>query len=139
MNMEKTPEAYCAIIQGMAKYHQVDRAMQLYEEAQKNNIQLNTNTYNSLIAVANAVKESFDMRWSLVTELLTQIKNYNLKPNLGTLNAVLFSLSFMGNPIVSKKYALQTLSEFKSLGIEPSLASWNHILQTFCKNRKFFL
>ncbi|XP_063930693.1 small ribosomal subunit protein mS39 [Zophobas morio] len=131
----KTPESYCAIIQGMSKYRQMDRAVQLFEEAQKSNIPLNTNTYNSLIQSVNMIKENFDMRWSLLADFLTQMKNSNLKPNLGTLNAILYALSFMGNPKRAKEYVLQTLAEFKNLGIEPSLGSWYYVILTFCKER----
>ncbi|EEZ97978.1 small ribosomal subunit protein mS39 [Tribolium castaneum] len=136
MNLpNKTPEAYCAIIQGMAKYYQVDRAVQLFEEAQQNNIPLNTNTYNSLISAVNIMKESFDLRWSLVAQFLNQMKDAKLKPNLGTLNAILAALSSMGNPVGARKYALMTLSQFRELGIEPSLGSWSLVLNTFYKDR----
>lgn len=132
----KTPEAYCAIIQGMIKYLQVDRAIQLFEEAQKNQISLNTNTFNTLISSVNIQKENFDMRWSLVTNYLTQMKDAKLRPNLGTLNAVLGALNQMGNPNMTRTYTLMTLSEFKKLDIEPSLGSWHYVLNTFYKDSK---
>jgi pentatricopeptide repeat domain-containing protein 3 len=131
----KTAEAYCAMIQGMTKYHQVDRAYQLFEETKQKNIVLNTNTFNSLIYVVNAVKEHFELRWNLVVDLLSQMKAANLSPNLGTLNSVLYVLSYIGNSGLAKQYTLKTLSEFKNLGIEPSLASWYYVLLTFCKTR----
>jgi pentatricopeptide repeat domain-containing protein 3 len=132
----KTAEAYCAMIQGMTKYHQVDRAYQLFEETKQKNIVLNTNTFNYLIYVVNAVKEHFELRWNLVVDLLSQMKAANLSPNLGTLNSVLYVLSYIGNSGLAKQYTLKTLSEFKNLGIEPSLASWYYVLLTFCKTRK---
>ncbi|RZC40303.1 PTCD3 -like protein, mitochondrial, partial [Asbolus verrucosus] len=131
----KTPEAYSAIIQGMVKYYQVDRAWQLFEEAQQKNLTLNTNTFNALICVSDFIKEDFEMRWNLVTNLLVQMKDSKLKPNLGTLNAVLQSLSTMGSSISARQNTLKTLAEFKNLGIEPSLASWYFVIMTFCKEQ----
>jgi pentatricopeptide repeat domain-containing protein 3 len=54
-------------------------------------------------------------------------------PNLGTLNAVLECLSMLGNPRVAKGLVLTTLSEFKKMGIEPSLGSYFFVLNAFCK------
>lgn len=130
-------EAYSAIIQGMAKYYQVDRAYELFEEAQMKQIPLNTNTYNSIISVSNFIKESFDLRWSFVTNLLQQMQMNKLKPNLGTLNATLQTLSTMGNNNFVKETTLKVLAEFKACGIEPSLASWYFVLITFCKESKY--
>ncbi|XP_018570454.1 protein PTCD3 homolog, mitochondrial [Anoplophora glabripennis] len=130
-----TGETYSAIIQGMSKHFQVDRAHQLFEEAQEKGIVLSTNTYNCLIRVVNFLKESYDLRWNLVVELLSGMNNAGLRPNLGTLNAVLQALSTMGGGKIAKDNALKTLREFKDLGIEPSLASYYYVLITFCKER----
>ncbi|XP_057651998.1 protein PTCD3 homolog, mitochondrial [Diorhabda carinulata] len=133
----KTPtaETYSAIIQGMCKYFQADRAWKLFEEAQKKGFVLTTNTYNSLIKISNFLKESSEMRWTFIINLLSDMNTAKVKPNLGTLNAVLHSLSTMGKSNNVKEYVLQVLSEFKKLGIEPSLGSWYYVLITFCKDR----
>ncbi|CAH0552989.1 unnamed protein product [Brassicogethes aeneus] len=130
-----TAEVYSAIIQGMAKHLQVERAWQLFEEAQQKGIIVNTDTYNSLIAVSNYLKEGYDQRWSFAFDLLSDLNRANLKPNLGTLNSVLKTLSTMGTGRVTKTYTLQVLREFKDIGIEPCLASWYYVLITFCKDR----
>lgn len=125
------------MIRGFAKHGQADRAFQLFEEAQQKQIVLNTDAYNSVISVVHFLKESYEMRWSFIVDMLTAMKTAQLKPNLGTLNAILGALSTMGVARVYKQHALNTLSEFKQLGIEPSLASWYYILITFCKESKF--
>ncbi|KAJ8928158.1 hypothetical protein NQ314_019305 [Rhamnusium bicolor] len=130
-----TAATYSAIIQGMSKYFQVERAWQLFEEAQQKGLVLSTNTYNSLLRVVNFLKESYDMRWSLVVNLLTDMNKAGLKPNLGTLNSVLYALSTMGGGKDAKEVVLQILREFKDIGIEPSLASWYYVLITYCKER----
>lgn len=67
-------------------------------------------------------------------QLLTDMKEHGVNPNLGTLNAILETLSTMGNIKQAKHLCLQTLSEFRRLGIEPSLASYYYLLTTFCKD-----
>jgi len=58
-------------------------------------------------------------------------------PNIGTLNAAMESTCVTGNPKEAKKHALQVLSEFKSIGIEPSLGTYVHIMNLFCRERKY--
>lgn len=117
----------------MAKYYQVDRAWQLFEEAQQKGILLAPGAFNSIISVANFLKESYEMRWSLTTDLLSIMHTAKIKPNLGTLNSVLELLSTSGISRNTKDYVLRTLAEFKQLGIEPCLTSWYYVLITFCK------
>lgn len=68
--------------------------------------------------------------------MLKAINEEQIMPNLGTLNAVLESLSSMATSRHSKKNALSVIAEFKTLGIEPSLASYFHVLNIFCTERK---
>lgn len=121
----------------MAKHLQVDRAWQLFEEAQQKGIIVNTDTYNSLIGVAHYLKEGYEQRWEFVVNLLSDLNKAELRPNLGTLNAVLQVLSTMGTGKLTKSYTLKVLKEFKGLGIEPCLTSWYYVLITFCKESKF--
>jgi len=65
--------------------------------------------------------------------LLLEIKNAGLDPNLGTLNAILESVSTFGNIRQSKTLCLAVLSEFKELGITPCLASYYYVLMSHCK------
>lgn len=132
---DKKPEHYCAVIRGMAKYFQVEKAWALYQETVAKGILLDTNTFNSLLQIASFLKESYEMRWDLVCEVLTTMKNQALKPNIGTLNAVLQTITTIGGYNHPRSYALKTLSEFKKLGIEPSLASWYYMLAIFCRER----
>lgn len=132
---DKKPEHYCTLIRGMAKYFQVEKAWALYQETVEKGILLDTNTFNSLIQIASFLKESYEMRWDLVCEVLTMMKNQGLKPNIGTMNAVLQTITTIGGYNHPRNYALKTLSEFKKLGIEPSLASWYYMLAIFCRER----
>ncbi|XP_066247105.1 small ribosomal subunit protein mS39 [Euwallacea similis] len=128
-------EAYSAIIQGMAKFNQSSRAYQLFEEAQQKGLNLDVNAYNSIIKVSHFLKEGYDLRWAFVINMLQNIKQAGLKPNLGTLNSVLYILSTMGSSKMVKNFTIKTLQEFKCLGIEPSLGSWYYVLTAICKER----
>ncbi|KAF2888832.1 hypothetical protein ILUMI_17341, partial [Ignelater luminosus] len=126
-------KAYSAVIQGMAKYGQNDRAWQLFEDSQQKGLIVTCDTYNALIGVASYLKEGYDLRWNFIVDLLTVMSKAQIKPNLGTLNAVLKTLSSMGSGKIMKQNMLKVLTEFKALGIEPSLASWYYVLITYCK------
>lgn len=122
----------------MCKHFQIDRAWQLFEEARQKGFVLSTDTYSSLVRVVNFLKESYEMRWGLVVNLLSEMNEAGLKPTLHTMNAVLQALSTMGGGKMAKDNALKTLREFKDLGIEPSLGSYYYLLITFCKERESF-
>ncbi|MEQ2211177.1 hypothetical protein XENOCAPTIV_030628 [Xenoophorus captivus] len=62
----------------------------------------------------------------MVKELLNQMNEQKVRPNLLTFNSVLKALRRCG--FLAKTYAPQTLNEMKALGIAPSLATYDHIL-----------
>lgn len=74
-----------------------------------------------------------------MANMLQNIKQAGLKPNLGTLNAVLFVLSTMGGGKSVKSFTLKTLTEFKNIGVEPCLGSWYYVLNIFCKDSKYII
>ncbi|CAO1403561.1 unnamed protein product [Diamesa tonsa] len=132
----KDSKTYSTIIRGMSKFYQVEKAWALYNECIANNIELDVYAFNAIINVASFLKESSELRWDLVVELLTAMNNQKVRPNLGTLNAALYAVGTMGGYRQSRDYALKILAEFKNnLGIEPSLAAYFQILQIFCKER----
>ncbi|XP_052866653.1 protein PTCD3 homolog, mitochondrial [Anopheles cruzii] len=131
----KRPEHYCALIRGMARYFQIEKAWGLYQETIEKGIELDTNTFNALLHIASFLKESYDKRWELVCEVMTAMKQQGVRPNLGTLNGILQTVTTIGGYNHPRTYALKTLSEFKRLGIEPSLASWYYVLIIFCRER----
>lgn len=131
----RTVHSYCAIIRGMAKYFQVERAWALYQEALEKDLPVDAATYNSIIQVANFLKESGDMRWQLVQEILATMAARKVRPNQGTLNAVLSLISTIGGFRQARANALQTLAEFRALGVVPTLATWYYLLSIFCRER----
>jgi len=132
---EQNAAHYSAMILGLSKYLQVDKAYQLYQEMVEKHIPVSTDVYNSLISISCYLRESSDTRWELVEELLKSMSKAGVVPNLGTLNALLESLSRLGNWRNAKKYALSILAEMRLFDLEPCLASYYFMLLIFCRDR----
>ncbi|KAH8320055.1 hypothetical protein KR074_012430 [Drosophila pseudoananassae] len=131
----KTPQSYAALIRGMAKYLQCERAFALLQEAAEKRIQLDTNTYNSIIQTVSLLKDNAEQRWQLCTDLLQEMSQQKLLPNIGTLNAVLECISTFGNFKLARTSALKVLPEFKKLGVNASLGTYYYLLIIFCRER----
>ncbi|XP_064473194.1 small ribosomal subunit protein mS39-like [Ornithodoros turicata] len=131
----KDSRAYSALVQGMAKYFQVDRAYATFKEMQEKGLKPSLEAYNGLLSLVPFLKEGYEQRWSLTKELLEGIQKDGLKPNITTMNNVLDTVSKFGASPSARQYALQVFGEMKHLGIEPSLASYYYLLVIFCKTR----
>nr|XP_014101005.2 protein PTCD3 homolog, mitochondrial [Bactrocera oleae] len=131
----KTAQSYAALIRGMSKYFQAERAYALLQEATEKQFELDTQTFNAIISVSNFLKETADQRLELCRDLLQQMAHQHLRPNLGTLNAVLEVVSTFGNFKLARSSALKVLAEFKQLEIEPSLCTYYYLLIIFCRER----
>lgn len=125
---------YSAIIRGMCKFYQVEKAWALYNDALAHNVALDTEAFNSILSVCDFIKDSAELRWNLILEILGTMKTLKVDPNLGTLNACLSIIMQMGYR-QAKDNALRLLTEFKRAGVEPSLGSWFFVLSIFCKDR----
>lgn len=130
----KDSTAYSTVIRGMCKYYQIEKAYSLFNDALAKNIAVDVESYNSLLNCVNFLKESTELRWEMLLDLLNIMKSQKVEPNLGTLNACLNSVRLMGGKM-TREYCLSILTEFKRLNIEPSLASWTFVLHIFCRER----
>ncbi|CAG4941282.1 unnamed protein product [Colias eurytheme] len=131
----KTPEAYCTLIQGMAKYYQAERAHALAQEAIENGILLSTDVYNSLLSCVGFLKEGTALRIDAMKSLLAQMNEQGLTPNKETLTSCLKSISAWGGGKALQTFALQIVSEMRKLNIQPGLGAYYHLLCLFCKER----
>lgn len=69
-------------------------------------------------------------------EILTAMAEAGVKPNLGTLNSTLESLSQIASWRQTKNLSLQAMAEFNRLGIQASLASYYYLLIIHCRERE---
>lgn len=63
------------------------------------------------------------------------MNSLKVRPDLGTLNAILLTLTSASGLSQTKNFALRVVAEFKVLGIKPSLATYYHILNIFNRER----
>lgn len=130
---EKNSASYDAIIRGMSKYYQAEKAWLLFETAVKENIPLHVETYNALILATNFLAER-DVKWDRLVALLKTMNEQKITPNLITMNNSLATVSSVMNR-QARTYALNILAEFRRLPhIEPSLATWYFMMVIFCRD-----
>ncbi|XP_048208513.1 pentatricopeptide repeat domain-containing protein 3, mitochondrial [Perognathus longimembris pacificus] len=127
---EKNAHSYCTMIQGMVKHRACAQALNLYTELLNNRLSADVYTFNALIkATALMSNVKFEQKWKNIQELLKHMVAQKVKPNLQTFNTILKCLR--GFYSHGKFPALQTLREMKAIGIEPSLATYHHIIRVF--------
>ncbi|MXQ82617.1 hypothetical protein E5288_WYG009675 [Bos mutus] len=127
---EKNAHSYCTMIRGMVKHRAHTQALSMYTELLNNRLRADVHTFNSLIeATALVVNAKFEEKWNNILDLLKQMVAQNVKPNLQTFNTILKCLRRFY--AFGKLPALQTFREMKAIGIEPSLATYHHIIQLF--------
>uniref|UniRef100_A0A673CKH1 Small ribosomal subunit protein mS39 n=1 Tax=Sphaeramia orbicularis TaxID=375764 RepID=A0A673CKH1_9TELE len=115
---EKDTRCYAALIRGMVRHGAYARAFSLYTDMLNNRITGDIHIFNALISAASEVREQYNERWDLITELLKQMNQQKIQPTLQTFNSVLKALRRCG--FLAKTQALHTLSEMKALGIGSS-------------------
>ncbi|KAM9412894.1 small ribosomal subunit protein mS39 [Salvelinus alpinus] len=128
---ERDTRAYSALIRGMVKYGAHVKAFNAYTDMLNNRLTADVHTFNALISAAPEVRERYTEKWDLIVDLLKQMNEQKVKPNLLTFNALLKALRRCGS--LARAQSLHTLSEMKAMGIAPSLASFDHVLGIFYK------
>ncbi|XP_048087031.1 pentatricopeptide repeat domain-containing protein 3, mitochondrial [Alosa alosa] len=128
---ERDSRSYGALVQGMVKHGAYSKAFNVYTDLQNNRLTADVNTFNALISAAPELREKYAEKWELILELLKQMAEQKVRPNLLTFNAVLKALRRCGS--MARSQSLLIIGEMKALGITPSLASYDHILGIFFK------
>ncbi|KAM7388995.1 hypothetical protein PAMP_022995 [Pampus punctatissimus] len=128
---ERDTRCYSALIRGMVKYGAYEKAFSMYTEMLNNRLTGDVHIFNALISAASKVRNTSEKKWELVLELLTQMNQQKVQPNLLTFNTALKVLTQCGP--IAKTVALNILSEMKAIGIAPSLATYTFILWVFFK------
>ncbi|KAM8908242.1 small ribosomal subunit protein mS39 [Spinachia spinachia] len=126
---ERDTHCYSALIRGMVMHRAYAKAFSVYTDMLNNRVTADVHVFNALLSVTPEVRDKYKERWDLITELLNQMKNQKVQPNLLTFNSVLKALRRCG--FLAKTQALFTLNEMTAVGIAPSLASFDHVLAVF--------
>ncbi|XP_007439313.2 pentatricopeptide repeat domain-containing protein 3, mitochondrial [Python bivittatus] len=123
---EKNAYSYCTMIRGMVKHGACQKAFSMYTDLLNKKLKADVNTFNTLIVAAIEVKERYIEKWACIEDLLRQMVEQDIQPNLLTFNSVLKALKQCGK--VPRAKARLTLNEMRTLNIEPSLATYYHLL-----------
>ncbi|KAM9833167.1 small ribosomal subunit protein mS39 [Syngnathus typhle] len=127
----KDTQCYSALIRGMVKHGAYAKAFSMYTDLLNNRLTADVYIFNALILAVPEVRDKYIERWDLITEILKQMSQQKVQPNLLTFNSVLKVLRRCGS--LARSLALQTLSEMRALRIAPSLATFDHLLAIFYK------
>ncbi|KAM3613089.1 uncharacterized protein V6R79_019990 [Siganus canaliculatus] len=128
---ERDTRSYSALIRGMVMHGAYTKAFSFYTDLLNNRLTGDVHMFNALISAAPDVREKYNERWDVIAELLNQMSQQKVQPNLLTFNSVLKALKRCGS--LAKSQSPHTLNEMKAVGIAPSLASYNHVLGVFYK------
>uniref|UniRef100_A0A8C3K106 Small ribosomal subunit protein mS39 n=1 Tax=Calidris pygmaea TaxID=425635 RepID=A0A8C3K106_9CHAR len=126
---EKNAHSYCTMIRGMVKHGASAKAYDMYMDLLNERHKADVDTFNALITAVPYLKERFLERWELAKVFLNHMAQQEVQPNLLTFNALLKTLRKCGG--VGRSMALPVVKEMEALGIEPSLATYDHLLFIF--------
>ncbi|CAN9514673.1 unnamed protein product [Ophioblennius macclurei] len=129
---ERDTRCYSALIRGMVKHGAYAKAFSMYTDLLNNRLTADIHTFNALIVAAPDIQDKYTERWELITDLLKQMNQQKLRPNLETFNNLLRALRRCG--MLAKTQALNVLNEMKAVRIAPSAATFEHILRIFHKS-----
>lgn len=127
----KTSAAYNTMIRALYKHNSRDRAEDLIHEAKQNGIELELATYNAFLRNFTKPGMTTEMRWEQIKTTLNELKEKHIKPNVHTLNGILNTIKSGGNIFSIQENINKILAEFKSLGVEPCLETYTHLLDIF--------
>ncbi|KAM6136724.1 small ribosomal subunit protein mS39 [Phoenicopterus ruber ruber] len=126
---ERNAHSYCTMIRGMVKHGASAKAYDMYIDLLNERHKADVHTFNALITAVPYLKERFLERWELAKVFLNHMAQQEVQPNLLTFNALLKTLRRCGG--VGRSMALLVIKEMEALDIEPSLATYDHLLSIF--------
>ncbi|XP_026702707.1 pentatricopeptide repeat domain-containing protein 3, mitochondrial, partial [Athene cunicularia] len=129
---ERNAHSYCTMIRGMVKHGASAKAYDMYIDLLNERHKADVHTFNALITAVPYLKERFVERWELAKVFLNHMAQQEVQPNLLTFNALLKTLRRCGG--IGKSMSLLAIKEMEALDIEPSLATYDHLLSIFYKD-----
>lgn len=131
----KSHEAVNALICGYSRFNASEKAMRLFEDAKRNDVQLETETYNHILKMVPFVTGSGESCWEMILDILRDMRKTETAPNVVTFNEILAVLSRQQTWRQSRILSLRTMAEMQRLGIEPSLATLFFLLRIHAFDR----
>ncbi|NXJ84168.1 PTCD3 protein, partial [Trogon melanurus] len=129
---ERNAHSYCTMIRGMVKHGASAKAYDMYIDLLNERHKADVHTFNALITAVPYLKDKFLERWELAKVFLTHMAQQEVQPNVLTFNALLKTLRRCG--ALGRNMSLLVIREMEALDIEPSLATYDHILSMFYRS-----
>ncbi|XP_053920861.1 pentatricopeptide repeat domain-containing protein 3, mitochondrial [Cuculus canorus] len=126
---ERNAHSYCTMIRGMVKHGASAKAYDMYMDLLNERHKADVHTFNALITAVPYLKEKFLERWELAKVFLNHMVQQEVQPNLLTFNALLKTLRRCGG--VGRSVSSSVIKEMEALDIEPSLATYEHLISIF--------
>ncbi|KFP49336.1 hypothetical protein N323_00854, partial [Cathartes aura] len=126
---ERNAHSYCTMIRGMVKHGASAKAYDMYIDLLNERHKADVHTFNALITAVPYLKDGFLERWELAKVFLHHMAQQEVQPNVLTFNALLKTLRRCGG--VGRSMSLSVIKEMEALDIEPSLATYDHLLFIF--------
>uniref|UniRef100_A0AAY4BR48 Small ribosomal subunit protein mS39 n=1 Tax=Denticeps clupeoides TaxID=299321 RepID=A0AAY4BR48_9TELE len=124
---ERNAHSYSALVRGMVKVAITSPAFNTYTDLLNNRLTADVHIFNALISAAPDMREKYNERWDLILDLLKQMSEQKVKPNMLTFNAVLKALKRCGP--LARSQSLLVIGEMKALGIASPAHGHTEILQ----------
>nr|XP_033324844.1 protein PTCD3 homolog, mitochondrial [Megalopta genalis]XP_033324845.1 protein PTCD3 homolog, mitochondrial [Megalopta genalis] len=127
-------KAHNAMICGYMLWKKFQEAWLLFQHCQINDIPLNINTYNYIITVLPMLyrDDNLELESSLYN-ILRDMNDKKIAPNVRTLNAALSVASSISDIITAESLAKHLLIEFKRINIKFSLATYDYAISIFTR------
>ncbi|KFW03721.1 hypothetical protein N327_04547, partial [Fulmarus glacialis] len=129
---ERNAHSYCTMIRGMVKHGASAKAYDMYLDLLNERHKADVHTFNALITAVPYLKERSVERWELAKVFLNHMAQQEVQPNLLTFNALLKTLRRCGG--IGRSMSLLVIKEMEALDIEPSLATYDHLLFIFYRD-----
>jgi pentatricopeptide repeat domain-containing protein 3 len=124
----KDGRTYSAMIEGLMKFKQHKRGMELFNEAREKGLQLTVDAYNSILQSLPSTKDN--KIWSKANSILIEMtKQPAVMLDVSTINAMLGVACATG--ISSRNYGMEVIREAVHLGIKLNLTSFIELLRCF--------
>ncbi|KRX92684.1 Protein PTCD3 -like protein, mitochondrial, partial [Trichinella pseudospiralis] len=133
----ETARAYAAIITGLLKYNSHSKAEEMFRKMKEASLKPDIDLYNAMLDAAWQLRTDNKERWRYCLQLLNEMRDDDIQPDVQTFNTLLWTLKSMRFWKFSPKHAMEVYQEMLHLDLEPTLATYLCLVEIFFNSRDF--
>ncbi|KRY76930.1 Protein PTCD3 -like protein, mitochondrial [Trichinella pseudospiralis] len=133
----ETARAYAAIITGLLKYNSHSKAEEMFRKMKEASLKPDIDLYNAMLDAAWQLRTDNKERWQYCLQLLNEMRDDDIQPDVQTFNTLLWTLKSMRFWKFSPKHAMEVYQEMLHLDLEPTLATYLCLVEIFFNSRDF--